>query len=330
MECSLASVGRGQVTQLYGHEEARRIWQGALSSARMHHAWLLAGQSGLGKGAFAAAAARELVGVSQDTKQHPDIHLLSHPPKDKKEADKQASGKPFEAARNIKIDQIRAMQQRLTTRPTMGERRAIIIDPADDMERGASNALLKSLEEPPVGTFFLLVSNSPARLLPTIRSRCRMLRFAPLEHAQMAEVIDANAPDSDDITRAMAIESSGGSPGKALNFIALGLGDIAVIMRRILDEGDDAFALRGDMIAAAGQRPSREKLRAILDLARVIAAEDMGEVDPAKRSGRINAHGELVKLTSEMPTFNYDPGLLLMEIGTLLAKAARASERANV
>ena len=159
-----------------GHDEPWRQWRAALAGERMHHAWLLAGRRGVGKGPFALEAARELV-AAEPGREHPDIIILTHLPKDDKEAAKRDEGKPYELARNIKIDQIRAMQQRLTTRPTAGERRAVIIDPADDLEPNAANALLKSLEEPPVGTFFLLVAHRLGRLLPTIRSRCRVLRF---------------------------------------------------------------------------------------------------------------------------------------------------------
>ena len=163
---------------LLGHENAWREWRTALGGDRMHHAWLLAGRRGVGKGSFALAAARELVGASpsDDNEHHPDIITLTYGPKDDKEERKRADGKPFELARSIRIAQIRAMQARLSTRPTMGDKRAIIIDPSDDLERNAANALLKSLEEPPAGTYFLLVAHSPARLLPTIRSRCRVLR----------------------------------------------------------------------------------------------------------------------------------------------------------
>ena len=62
---------------------------------------------------------------------------------------KREKGEAYETKRNITVGQIRSMQQRLTTRPTLGSRRVIIINPADDMEKSASNALLKSLEEPP-------------------------------------------------------------------------------------------------------------------------------------------------------------------------------------
>ncbi|MFN9632227.1 MAG: DNA polymerase III subunit delta', partial [Erythrobacteraceae bacterium] len=159
------------MTDWPNHTEAWRQWRDALGGERMHHGWLLAGKSGLGKRDFAFAAARELVaeaGVPQPAGEHPDILVLTYGPKDDKAEKAQADGKPFERARSIRIKQIRAMQRRLITRPTLGSRRAIIIDPADDMEKAAANALLKSLEEPPVGTFFLLVTHRPARLLPTI------------------------------------------------------------------------------------------------------------------------------------------------------------------
>ena len=77
--------------------------------------------------------------------RHPDILLLDHLPANDDEDKKRDEGKPYQRKRNITIDQIRRMQHRLTTRPTLGSRRAVIIDPADDMEKGAVNALLKSL-----------------------------------------------------------------------------------------------------------------------------------------------------------------------------------------
>ncbi|MEO1490164.1 MAG: DNA polymerase III subunit delta', partial [Pseudomonadota bacterium] len=157
----------------------------------MHHAWIFAGKAGLGKRDFALSAARQLVaqsGVSQP-EEHPDIITLTNLPKDEKEEKKREEGKPYQTKRNIAVDQIRAMQRRLTTRPTLGDRRAIIIQPADDMETSASNALLKSLEEPPQGTYFILVAHRPSRLLPTIRSRCRVLRFPTLSEAQLADML---------------------------------------------------------------------------------------------------------------------------------------------
>ncbi|MEL6530796.1 MAG: DNA polymerase III subunit delta', partial [Pseudomonadota bacterium] len=117
------------------HRGPWREWRTALSGERMHHGWMLAGKSGLGKLEFAIAAARELVfepGVQQPENDHPDISILTHLPKDEKEEKKRDEGKSFQTKRNISVAQIRAMQRRLTTRPTLGSRRAIIISGADD------------------------------------------------------------------------------------------------------------------------------------------------------------------------------------------------------
>lgn len=313
---------------LLGHEDAWNEWRRALSGDRMHHAWLLAGRKGLGKANFARAAARELVAGRVVEGDHPDILTVTYGPKNKDEAKKRDDGKPYELARGIKVDQIREIQRRLTTRPTLGARRAVIIDPADDMEVSASNALLKSLEEPPVGTYFLLVAHSPARLLPTIRSRCRTLRFSALEREQMDGLLREIVPDTDIATRDAAIAAAAGSPGAALSFVELDLGKAAQLMRRIVEEGDRDFTLRGALAGAIGSKQDIPRLQAVLDLARAILAERIvaSAPDPSRL---VDAHAELVRLTGEQPTYNYDAGLLAMEIGTLLTQAGKASERGN-
>lgn len=294
----------------------------------MHHAWLFAGKRGVGKASFALEAARALVGAGPGSEHHPDIHLLTQGPKDEKEERKRDEGKPFELSRSIRIAQVRQMQQRLNTRPTVGDRRAIIIDPADDLERNAANALLKSLEEPPQGTFFLLVAHSPARLLPTIRSRCRVLRFSAVPDDEIARMLSRMAPETDAATRQAAVSAAAGSPGAALSFVELDLGNVASLMGRIIDNGDPDFSLRGGLAAAIGARPDRERLQGVLDLARSTLAERLTGKGPDPRP-LIDAHAELVRLSGEQPTYNFDAGLLAMEIGTLLANAAKASERAD-
>lgn len=317
---------------LLGHDAAWRQWRDAMAGRRMHHAWLLAGKRGLGKMGFALAAARALVaepGVPQPAGQHPDIIVLAHLPKDEKEERKRDEGKPHELKRNITIEQIRQMQARLTTRPTLGSRRTIVIDPADDLEKGAANALLKSLEEPPRGTHFLLVSHRPARLLPTIRSRCRMLRFPALADADIARLLAEQAPETDARTRAAAVAAANGSPGAAFDFVHRDLGTLAALMQRIVHEGDSDFALRGELAEAVGARPDRERIAASLDLARATLAGMVDAAPKAALPGIVDAHGELVRLAAQAPTYNFDAGLLVMEIGTLLAKAGRHRERAD-
>lgn len=321
------------MTGLLGHEEPQSAWSAALASGRMHHAWLLAGLRGVGKGAFARSAAAALVaepGVPQpDAANHPDILVLDHLPASDEDERKKADGKPFQTKRNISVDQIRRMQQRLTTRPTLGSRRAVIIDPADDMEKSAVNALLKSLEEPPAGTFFLLVAHRPGRLLPTIRSRCRVLRFAPLDDAAIDATLRRQAPQADEATRAAAIAAAQGSPGVALDFVDQDLGKVHGLMQSILRAGDERMVLRGSLAEEIGARPDRERIAATLDLARAMVAQELASASRARQARLIDAHASLVQLAAQAPTYNFDPGLLVSEIGGLLARAALPREAAS-
>ena len=318
--------------KLAGHDEAWREWHAAMASSRMHHGWIFSGLRGVGKGAFALAAAAELV-AEADIPQprpaaHPDIITLDHLPANDDEEKKRADGKPFQTKRNITIDQIRRMQQRLVTRPTLGNRRVIIIDPADDMEKNAVNALLKSLEEPPVGTFFILISHRSGRLLPTIRSRCRMLRFAPLTSGAVEEILSREAPEADAMTRAAAVAAAEGSPGAALEFVGQKLGPLHKLMLQLLHDGDEGFVLRGALAEEIGARPDRERMQAAVELARAVLAAELGAAGH-KRQGRIiEAHAALAQLGGQLPTYNFDPGLAVMEIGGLLASAATPRETA--
>ncbi|MEC8179953.1 MAG: DNA polymerase III subunit delta' [Pseudomonadota bacterium] len=307
------------------HAPQWREWRAALASPRMHHARILAGKKGLGKHDFAFAAARELVAIGRDApvaENDPDIQLLTHLPKDDKEAKKAEKGEAFETKRNISIDQIRAMQARLTTRPTLGAFRAIIIEPADDLERNAANALLKSLEEPPAGTFFLLVTHRPGLLLPTIRSRARILRFNPLSMGAVEDALRAAGDHADPAEIALAARASGGAPGAALSFIAQDLAPAEALMRQIAREGDPAFVLRGKLGEEIGARPDRARLSATLDLARTVLAQKLESPDSIDIPALVDAHARLVTISGQARSYNFDPGFLAMEIGTLLASAA--------
>lgn len=308
------------------HTEAWHQWRDALGGERMHHGWLLAGKAGLGKRDFAMTAARELVaepGVPQPSGDHPDIIVLTYGPKDDKGEKAQAEGKPFDLARSIRIKQIRAMQKRLITRPTLGTRRAIIIDPADDLEKAAANALLKSLEEPPAGTFFLLVTHRPARLLPTIRSRCRTLRFPVLSDGQLAAMLE----DKGILPDPAAIAAAEGSLGVALRFVELDLAPVARAIMALISGGEDGLARRGELARLIGPRADRERVQAVLDLAQALVARAARTSDdPRHRARLIDAHTALICLAAEAPTANFDPGMLPYEIGSLLVAAAPASE----
>ncbi|OYZ24915.1 MAG: DNA polymerase III subunit delta', partial [Novosphingobium sp. 16-62-11] len=285
---------------MIGHEEAWRSWRSAMAGDRMHHGWLLAGREGLGKASFARAAAAELVaepGVSQPPiDSHPDILTLSPLPANDDEVKKRDEGKPYQLKRSISVDQVRALQRRLTTRPTLGARRAVIIDSADLLEKSAVNALLKSLEEPPQGTFFLLVVHALGRLLPTVRSRCLIVRFHPLSDADVARALDLAAPELDAETRRAALAVAGGSPGAALAFAEQDLGRAQAVYEKLIAQGDADLALRGALAGAIGTRPDRERLGAAIEAARMTVVRTLDTVDDAGKLRLVQAHARLVRL----------------------------------
>ena len=153
-----------------------------------------------------------------------------------------------------------------------------------------------------------------------------MLRFSPLSAGQVEDVLRREAPQADAATRAAAIAAAEGSPGAALEFVEQDLGALHLLMQRILDEGDEGFALRGLLAEEIGARPSRERQQAVCDLARAVVAARLGQGDRAAQARIIAAHGDLVRLGAQLPTFNIDPGLVAMEIGGLLAGLALPRE----
>lgn len=317
---------------LPGHDEAWGEWRASMGQGRMHHGWILAGRKGLGKATFAQAAARELLersgGVWPDSQPHPDILMLEPLPDGDDEERKRAEGKAYKTKRGISVEQVRALQKRLNTRPTLGERRAVIVDAADDLERGAANALLKSLEEPPTGTFFLLVAHRVGRLQATIRSRCRVLRFPELDEAAVGTVLDEAFGGLAGDARAAALAVAGGSPGAALDFAGRGLAAAYAQMVRIMADGDPDFAMRGALLGEIGARPDREQQLAVIETARMIVANAVPDADRARAGRMIEVHGQLARLLAQAPTANFDATTLMLQIGGLLASVAADREAA--
>jgi DNA polymerase-3 subunit delta' len=119
----------------------------------------------------------------------------------------------------ITVDEVRRLKGFFALSSADGGRRVVIVDAADDMNVSAANAILKLLEEPPDRTTLLLVSHQPSRLLPTIRSRCRELRLAPLDAADMAQALAATEIDQTVSDPAALAALSGGSVGEAVRLM---------------------------------------------------------------------------------------------------------------
>ncbi len=214
---------------LIGHVRAERRILEALRSGRMHHAWLISGPAGIGKATLAYRFARFMLAhpgaVPEDAdslhvdEDHPVFRTVaagSHP--DLVTCTRTPDPRTGRMRAMISVDEARAVSRFLTHTAAEGGWRIAVVDAADDLNAAAANAILKILEEPPARCLFLLVSHSPGRLLPTIRSRCIHLPLRPLSVAQVREALalvrGADGGDMEDLETAAAL--SGGSPGRAL------------------------------------------------------------------------------------------------------------------
>ncbi len=211
---------------------------GAAVSGRLHHAWLIGGQEGIGKATLAYRFARWLLAGEKTA----DLAVEASSPVFKRvaadtHADLLTIERRFDEKRKkmqseIVIDTVHEVGKFLRLTAGEGGWRVVVVDGAEDLNRNAANALLKLLEEPPKQAILLLVSHAPGRLLPTIRSRCRTLNLSPLAEADVAELLAAQAPGLSDADRSRISRLAEGSIGRALTLAA----EDGVAMAALVDE----------------------------------------------------------------------------------------------
>ena len=233
---------------LAGHEAAEAMLVAEATTGRLHHAWLIAGPMGIGKATLAFRFARWLLAGRPGTRLDvADTGPVSRRVAAGTHADLLAIGRSFDEKRQrhrteIVADDVRPIGDFLRRTAAEGGWRVVILDDADLLNRHAANALLKILEEPPPRTVLLLVSSSPGRLLPTIRSRCRLLRLAPLDPAQMMLALQRLLPEESEADRSLLAELAHGAPGRAVELAREdGIG-LAKLARDLLDGAASGIA----------------------------------------------------------------------------------------
>ncbi|HWJ88610.1 MAG TPA: AAA family ATPase [Pelagibacterium sp.] len=213
---------------LVGHDKPLHALSDALERGRLPSAILLHGPRGIGKATFAFAVARMVLTRTSDESEerisaqvsalsHPNLFLL-------RRTSDPANAEKFYSA--IRVDDVRAMRESLhQTRGRAGYRVAIV-DSVDDCNVNSANALLKTLEEPPAETMFIVISHRPGGLLATIRSRCQSFGLRPLADVGVESVLTGIRPDLAPDQMARAVAYAAGRPRRAFETLMLEEGDV--------------------------------------------------------------------------------------------------------
>ena len=216
--------------QLTGNTRVKAVLKRMLTTGRLPGAMLFTGEEGVGKKLFALEVARalncrspkdnEACGVCSSCKR---IVKLNYPQRDDAEewtqiiwTDHPDVGLVVAPKRVLRVEQMRQIEKEANFRPFEGKARVFLIDEADKLNDASANALLKVLEEPPKTSHLLLITARPAMLLPTILSRCQMIRFSPLAPEEIERYL-VKKSDVDAKTARLRARAAGGSMGRAMS-----------------------------------------------------------------------------------------------------------------
>jgi len=312
-----------ETPRLVGHVQAASLLVAAYRAGKLPHALILAGPVGIGKATLAFhlahhllkypdhEAAPESLAVPDQasslfrqiaTGAYPSVLHLTRPLNEKTKTYKTV----------VTVDEIRKVSRFLSMTSHDGGYRVVIVDPADDMNANAANALLKNLEEPPARTLFILVVHAPGSLLPTIRSRCQLVRLAPLDADELMSVLDAvdQPVPADPAARAALAKRAGGSIRNAILLTQYGGVEIAENIDALIAAGKPDIAAAHRVAEAVSGRDraiafdifNRRVLDLLSDAAR--AAAQSGALGRAKKLS--DTWQEALNAISETETYNLD------------------------
>lgn len=272
----------------------------ALRAGRLGHALIFAGAPGVGKRATAVALAHALLcseRPGEGCDRCPECHLVdagTHPDLFVEDLERARIDRP--TATMLSIEQVRRMRAKLASRPIRGSRKVGIIDPADRATPDAQNALLKTLEEPPGAATLVLVASNARALLPTILSRCQVLRFAPLAPDIVAAILSAGGIDPDLARRAAALSEGRLDRGRVLadeelckvgDEVQARLGELErMSVPQLLDAAEELAGSRGER-ASERQEIQRAALLEWYREQMIAAATSSAPEDPEDRRARV-------------------------------------------
>ena len=332
-----------ETTVLFGHQAAEQALLSSYRSGRIPHSWLISGEAGIGKATLAYRMARFVLAhpdpasgpVQSATSlaldpSHPTVRRIAGNAHSDLLVLERIPGESGALRTVITVDQVRRIISFFGSTAGEGGWRVCIVDSADELQYPqASNALLKMLEEPPARALFLLVSHSPGRLLPTIRSRCRKLILKPLDTADVvAAAAAALEPQTDPSGLAAAAQAAGGSVARA---IALAGGPLLALRQRVEAMLDALPATDPNALHALGDQLDRD--RSLLDafvgavrdwLLRRLDAEVSGtRPDLARMAGTADLWDRLNRSARDVEIYNLEKKPLVFTIFGLLAEASR-------
>lgn len=320
-------VAANELGAVVGHAAAKLEFLAAVDAGKLHHGWLLRGPRGVGKARLAIQFAMYLLGngdgqfaATADTQvgrliaagSHPDFRMIRRPIDDK---GKQKS--------EIPVDSVRELSEFFAMRPAMGGWRVAIIDAVDEMNRHGENAILKTLEEPPSRAVLFLISHGEQLLLPTIRSRCRVLRCGALGET---ETLQALAQAGVSGARADAVARiAPGRPGRAIELESADAGAASDAISTAVRSLNDPDA-RSLQIALTQAAKSDASMAAAMEALRLsLQKRAARELDPAIAGDWASAALDVMRIDAEAQALNQDRAQTVAAALSRVARLARSS-----